>query len=86
MERCLARRRQRNRRRQFRHRHRRQACWTGQEESITEVRWGRCGRGETCGALGKLAMLTQEAQSERPRKRRQSGVVDLDGNLGPDLY
>jgi hypothetical protein len=27
-------------------------------------------------------MLTRGAQSERLRKRRQSGVVDLDGSLG----
>jgi hypothetical protein len=27
-------------------------------------------------------MLTRWAQSERLRKRRQSGVVDLDGSLG----
>ena len=32
---------------------------------------GRCGRGETCGIPGKLAMLTRGAQSERPRKRGQ---------------
>ena len=31
---------------------------------------------------GKLAMLTRGAQSERLRKRRQSGMVDLDGSLG----
>jgi hypothetical protein len=46
---------------------------------------GGCGRGETCGTRGKLAMLTR-GESERPRKRRQSGVVDLDGNLGPELH
>ena len=43
---------------------------------------GCCGRGETCCTRGKLAMLTRGAQSERLRKRRQSGVVDLDGSLG----
>jgi hypothetical protein len=31
-------------------------------------------------------MLTWGAQSERPRKRRQSSVVDLDDSLGPELY
>jgi hypothetical protein len=30
-----------------------------------------------------LAMLAPGAQSERPRKRTQSGVVDLDSSLGP---
>ena len=35
---------------------------------------------------GKLAMLTQGGQSEQLRKRRQSGVVDLDGSLGPELH
>ena len=28
-------------------------------------------------------MLTRGAQSERPKKRRQSGVVDIDGSLRP---
>jgi len=46
---------------------------------------GHCGRGETYGTPGKLAMVTR-AQSERPRKRRQSGVVDLDRSLGPELH
>ena len=49
MEGCLAQRPQRNRRRHFGRGHRRQACWTGQEEPITGVRWGTCGRGETRG-------------------------------------
>jgi hypothetical protein len=47
------------------------------------MRWGRCGRGETCGTPGMLAMLAPGAQSERPRKRTQSRVVDLDSSLGP---
>jgi hypothetical protein len=34
----------------------------------------------------KLAMLTWEMQSERPRKRRQGGVVDLEGSLGLELH
>jgi hypothetical protein len=35
---------------------------------------------------GKLAMLTRGAQSERPRKRRQSGVVDVDGSLQLEVH
>jgi len=43
------------------------------------------------GSLGDVAvevklMATRGAQSERPRTRRQSGVVDLDGSLRPELH
>jgi hypothetical protein len=31
-------------------------------------------------------MLTRGAQSERPRKKRQSGVVDIDGSLRPEVH
>ena len=31
--------------------------------------------------LGKLGTLVREAQSERPKKERQSGVVKVDGRL-----
>jgi hypothetical protein len=41
--------------------------------------------GETGDILGKPGMLTGGAQSERP-KRRQSGVVDIDGSLRPAMH
>lgn len=50
---------------------------------------GRSGRGETCGTPGKASNAAPGgggAQSERLRKRRQSGVVDLDGSLRPELH
>src|SRR5947209_14619405 len=47
------------RRRYFRRRHRRCPVWTGvrRSQSLGVVR-GRCGRDDTCGTPGKLAMLT----------------------------
>jgi hypothetical protein len=43
-------------------------------------------RSRASDTLGKLGMLTRGAQSERPKERRQSGVVDIDGNLRPEVH
>jgi hypothetical protein len=44
------------------------------------------GRGETGGSLGKLGRLIRGAQSEWPREKRQSGVVDIDGGLRQGVH
>jgi hypothetical protein len=72
-----------NSRRHHRRHYRRQACSRGWcWPIIGESR----GRGETGDTLGKPGMLTRGGQSERPKKRRQSGVVDVDGSLRPEVH
>ena len=44
------------------------------------------GRGETGGNPGKLGRPIRGAQSERPREKRQSGVVDMDGRLRQGVH
>ena len=52
---------------------------------VRRERVGR-GRGETGGNLRKLRRLIRGAQSERPREKRQSGVVDIDGGLRQGVH
>jgi hypothetical protein len=63
--------------------HRREACSTGACGLIDGV--GR-GQGETGGNPGKLGKLIRGAQPERPREKRQSGVVDIDGGLHQGVH
>ena len=43
-------------------------------------------RGEPGGSPGKLGFLTRGAQSERPREKRQSGVVDIEDSLRREVH
>jgi hypothetical protein len=43
-------------------------------------------RSEPGGGPGKPEMLTRGTQSERLTKRRQSGVVDIEGSLRQEVH
>jgi hypothetical protein len=60
------------------------ACSTEGCTLIVEIRRDRGGTGGTLGE--KLGLLTRGAWSERPRERRQSGVMDVDGSLRPEVH
>jgi hypothetical protein len=46
----------------------------------------RRGQGGTGGTPGKLGRLIRGVWSERPREKRQSGVVDVDGSLRLEVH
>jgi hypothetical protein len=82
-ERSLARNAAADMTRHHRRHRRRQAGSTGSYRPMVEVRRDRGSRG---GSPGKLGILTRGAQSERPRDRRQSGVVDIEGRLRREVH